>query len=177
MGESRRTIQRSPRISTKYKFAAPRYQMPPMALQTAQVSVEPRLSTEGIERSLSRAIVPKTMSRSARLCYHVSNSVVFAHRAETLAKGYPAAIQAVLKGRTIAIRKGNKWRTRMEPRRPPVCKILLPCWYHAPRLPCVLAGNKTSAPCVIDAHVAFLSRLLVLVVFFPMGSSAWQCFV
>ena len=40
----------------------------------------------------------------------------------------------------------DKWRTRMEPRRPPVCKILLPRWYRAPRLPCVLAGHKTSAP-------------------------------
>ena len=70
-----------------------------------------------------------------------------------------------------------KWRTRMEPRRPPVCKILLPRWYYAPRLPSVLAGHKTNAPCVIDAYVAFLSRLLVLVVFFPMGTSAWQCFV
>ena len=58
----------------------------------------------------------------------------------------------------------------------PVCKILLPP-YRAPRLPCVLAGHKTSAPCVIDAYVALLSWLLVLVVFFPIGSSAWQCFV
>ena len=71
----------------------------------------------------------------------------------------------------------HKWRTRMEPRRPPVCKILLPRWYRAPRLPCVLAGHKTSAPCVIDAYVALLSWLLVLVVFFPIGSSAWQCIV
>ena len=51
-----------------------------------------------------RAVVPV----SARLRYHVSNSVVFVHRAGTLAKGYPTAIQAVLKGRTVAIRKGNK---------------------------------------------------------------------
>ena len=54
----------------------------------------------------------------------------------------------------------NKWRTRMEPRRPPVCKILLPRWYRAPRLPCVLADHKTSAPCVIDAYVGLLSWLL-----------------
>ena len=72
--------------------------------------------------------------------------------------------------------RGNKWRTRMEPCGPPVSKILLPP-YRAPRLPCVLAGHKTSAPCVIDAYVALLSWLLVLVVFFPIGSSAWQCFV
>ena len=30
---------------------------------------------------------------------------------------------------------------------------------------------------VIDAYVALLSWLLVLVVFFPIGSSAWQRFV
>ena len=36
------TIQRSPRISTSYKFAAPRYRLPPMALQTVQVNVERR---------------------------------------------------------------------------------------------------------------------------------------
>ena len=62
-----------------------------------------------------------------------------------------------------------KWRTRMEPRRPPVCKILLPRWYCAPRLPCVLAGHKTSAPCVIDAYVGLLSWLLVLVVFYNIN--------
>ena len=32
----------------------------------------------------------------------------FVDRAGTLAKGYPTTIQAVLKGRTVAIRKGNK---------------------------------------------------------------------
>ena len=42
MGESKSTIQRSPRISTSYKFAAPRYRLPPMALQTVQVNVERR---------------------------------------------------------------------------------------------------------------------------------------
>ena len=46
------TIQRSPRISTSYKFAAPRYRLPPMALQTVQVSVEPRLSTALKDRSV-----------------------------------------------------------------------------------------------------------------------------
>ena len=45
MGESISTIQHSPRKSMSYKFAAPRYRLPPMALQTVQVSVEPRLST------------------------------------------------------------------------------------------------------------------------------------
>ena len=39
------TIQLCPRISTSYNFAAFRYRMPPMALQTVQVSAEPRLST------------------------------------------------------------------------------------------------------------------------------------
>ena len=41
MGESISTIQRSPQISMSYKFAAPRNRLPPMALQTVQVSVEP----------------------------------------------------------------------------------------------------------------------------------------
>ena len=45
MRESISTIQRSPRINTSYKFAAPCYRLPPMALQTVQVSVEPRLPT------------------------------------------------------------------------------------------------------------------------------------
>ena len=85
MGESISTIQRSPRISTSYKFSAPRCRLPPMALQTVQVSVEPRLSTALNWRSLSRAV--KYGSQSLR--YHASNSVVFLHRAGTLAKEYP----------------------------------------------------------------------------------------
>ena len=87
MGESISTIQRSPRISTSYKFAAPRYRLPPMALQTVQVSVKPRLSTALKDRSVVPYSSPKD---SARLRYmnHVSNSVIFAHRAGTLAKGY-----------------------------------------------------------------------------------------
>ena len=56
MGESISTVQRSPRLSTSYKFAAPRYRLPLMALQTVQVSVKPRLSTTYIERWLSRAV-------------------------------------------------------------------------------------------------------------------------
>ena len=36
MGESINTIQHSPRKSMSYKFAAPRYGLPPMALQTVQ---------------------------------------------------------------------------------------------------------------------------------------------
>ena len=86
MGECISTIQRSLRISTSHKFAAPRYRLPPMALQTVQVSVEPRLSTALKDRSVVLYSSPKV---SARLCYHVSNSVVFLHRAGTLAKGYP----------------------------------------------------------------------------------------
>ena len=88
MGEGISTIQRSPRISTSYKFAAPHYRLPPMALQTVQVSVEPRLSTALKDRSVVPYSIPKD---SARLCYmyHVFNSVVFVHRAGTLVKGYP----------------------------------------------------------------------------------------
>ena len=88
MGESISTIQRSPRISTSHKFSAPNYWLPPMALQTVQlqVSVEPRLSTALKARSVVPYSSPKV---SASLRYHVSNSVVFLHRAGTLAKGYP----------------------------------------------------------------------------------------
>ena len=86
MGESISTIQRSPRISTSYKFAAPRYRLPAMALQTVQVSVEPRLSTALKDRSVVPYSSPIV---SPRLRYHVSNSVVFLRRAGTLAKGYP----------------------------------------------------------------------------------------
>ena len=57
-----------------------------MALQTVQVSVEPRLSTALKDRSFVPYSSPKV---SARLRYHVSNSVVFLHRAGTLAKEYP----------------------------------------------------------------------------------------
>ena len=56
-----------------------------MALRTVQVSVEPRLSTALKDRSVVPYSSPKV---SARLRYHVSNSVVFLHRAGTLAKGY-----------------------------------------------------------------------------------------
>ena len=69
-----------------YKFAAPRYSLSPMALQTVQVSVEPRLSTALKDRSVVPYSSPKV---SARLRYHVSNGVVFLHRAGTIAKGYP----------------------------------------------------------------------------------------
>ena len=90
MGESISTIQRSPRISTSYKFAAPRYRLPSMALQTVQVSVEPH---SGLSMALKyRSVVPFSSPKdSARLryMYHVSKSVVFVHRAGTLAKGYP----------------------------------------------------------------------------------------
>ena len=79
-------IQRSPRISTSHKFAAPCCRLPPMVLQTVQVSVEPRLSTALKDRSVVPYSSPKV---SARLRYHVSNSVLFVHRAGTLAKGYP----------------------------------------------------------------------------------------
>ena len=65
MGESISTIQRSPRISTSYKFAAPRYRLPPMALQTVQVSVEPRLSI-GRFCKPNRSVVPFSRLRSLR---------------------------------------------------------------------------------------------------------------
>ena len=57
-----------------YKFAAPRYRLPPMALQTVQVSVEPRLSTATHKAEM--ALNDRSPTVSARLRYHVSNSVV-----------------------------------------------------------------------------------------------------
>ena len=105
MGESISTIQRSLRISTSYKFAAPRYRLPPMALQTIQVSVEPRLSTALNWRSLSRAVkysqslCPSPLPRFQQRCLSTSRRDA-CERIST--------IQAVLKGRTMAIRKGNK---------------------------------------------------------------------
>ena len=50
------------------------------------MSVEPRLSTALKDRSVVPYSSPKV---SAHLRYHVSDSVVFVHRAGTLAKGYP----------------------------------------------------------------------------------------
>ena len=70
------------------KFAAPCYRLPPMALQTVQVSVEPCLSTALKDRSIVPYCSPY-YSACLRYMYHVSNSVVFVHRAGTLTKGYP----------------------------------------------------------------------------------------
>ena len=58
-----------------------------MALQTVQVSVEPCLSMALKDRSVVPYSSPKDSAR-LRYMYHVSNSVVFVHRAGTLAKGY-----------------------------------------------------------------------------------------
>ena len=170
------TIQRSPRISTSYKFAAPRYQLPCRLYRWASSPFN------GMERSLSRAVIIKTKSlpisattfRTALSLYiahdgrkHKHNPTLSANKhvvqicrsslsaaADGLANGSGerrtspvngielkiaqscrkvvpksplprfqqrclstshrdaceriSAIQAVLKGRTMAIRKGNK---------------------------------------------------------------------
>ena len=57
-------------------------------LKTVQVSVKPRLSTALKDRLVKSYSSPKDSAR-LRCMYHVSNSVVFLHRAGTLAKGYP----------------------------------------------------------------------------------------
>ena len=107
MGESGSTIQRSPNIHTSYKFAARRYRLPPMALRT--VTGERRTSpVNGIERSPNRAVVPWIKSLPVSATTFPTALQSFVHRAGTLAKGYPTAIQAVLKSKTVAIRKGNK---------------------------------------------------------------------
>ena len=75
---------------------------------TVQVSVETS-PVNGIERSLSRAVVPKTTTKSLPVSAATFPTALSLYIAQgTLAKGYPTAIQAVLKGRTVAIRKGNK---------------------------------------------------------------------
>ena len=107
MGESISTIQHSPRKSTSYKFAAPRYRLTPMALQTVQVSVEPRLSTATHKAEMAlkdRSVVswshrPSPLPRFQQRCLCTSRR----DACERI-----SAIQAVLKGRTVSIRKGNK---------------------------------------------------------------------
>ena len=103
MGESISTIQRSLRTSTSYKFAAPRYRLPPMASQTVQVSVEPRLSTARKIAQSCRKVVPKSLPVSATTFPTALSFYIAQGRCERI-----SAIQAVLKSRTVAIRKGNK---------------------------------------------------------------------
>ena len=75
MGESISTIQRPPRISTSHKFAAPRYRLPPMALQTVQVSVEPRLSTALKDRSVvpwSQSLLVSSTTFPTALSFYIA---------------------------------------------------------------------------------------------------------
>ena len=96
MGESISTIQHSPRKSMSYKFAAPRYRLPPMALQTVQVSDEPRLSTATHKGKWHWTIAQSCRRPTVSAClrYHVSNSVVCVHRAGSLRKDirYPGKL-------------------------------------------------------------------------------------
>ena len=83
MGESISTIQRSPRISTSYKFAA-------LAIGCRRWSCRrfrwaSNLACQRHWKIAQSCRSPKDKV-SARLRYHVSNSVVFVHRAGTLAK-------------------------------------------------------------------------------------------
>ena len=95
----------------KKKFAAPHYRLPgPMALQTVQASVEPRLSTTLKDRSVVPYSSPEDSARLRYMyMYPVSNSVVLVHRAGTLAKGYPLS-KLSSKAEPVPIRKGNKHR-------------------------------------------------------------------
>ena len=109
MGESIRpsSFHNSTLSTNKHiKIAALRYRLLPMALQTVQVRVEPRLSTATYnaetedERSFSRAVVPQSLAVSA-ITFPTALS-------EYIAQGRlqkKSAIQAVLKGRTVAISK------------------------------------------------------------------------
>ena len=83
MGESISTIQRSPRISTSYKFAALAIgcrRWPCRRFRWAS-----NLACQRHWKIAQSCRSPKDKV-SARLRYHVSNSVVFVHRAGTLAK-------------------------------------------------------------------------------------------
>ena len=83
MGESTSTIQRSPRLSMSYKFAA-------LAIGCCRWRCRrfwwaSNLACQRHWKIAQSCCSPKDKV-SARLCYHVSNSVVFVHRAGTLAK-------------------------------------------------------------------------------------------
>ena len=160
MGESISTNQRSPRISTSHKFAAPRYRLPPMALQTVQVSVEPHLSTALKDRSVGPYSSPKV---SARLRYHVSNSVVFLHHAGILSKWYPL-FKLFSRAEPVSIQKGNKhqlglfflleacqrnaagWSTAGWPVN---TKLPLPHRHSSITRPCCSIERSHQAPCLV----------------------------
>ena len=69
------TIQRSPRISTSYKFAAPRYRLPCRLYRWATNLTFQR------HGKIAQSCRNHKDEVSARLRYHGSNSVVFVHRA------------------------------------------------------------------------------------------------
>ena len=100
MGENISTIQRSPRINTSYKFAAPRYRLPPMALQAVQVGVEPRLSTALKDRSVvpsqRLSLCPSPLPRFQQRCLSTSRR----DACERI-----SAIQAVLKAEPLPFEK------------------------------------------------------------------------
>ena len=81
--------QRSPRISTSYKFAASRYRLPwPCRLfrWASNLTFQRRRTKRKRHWTIAQSCRSPTVSAGLR--YHVSNSVVFVQRAGTLAKGY-----------------------------------------------------------------------------------------
>ena len=150
MGESLSTIQRSPRISTSHKFAAPHYQLPPMALQTVQASVEPRLSTALKYCSVVPYSSPKI---SARLRYHVSNSVVFLNRAGTLAKlCSPFNLFSRAEPIHAKRRQTSTWSFLLAWSMPTKC-----CWWSTAGWP---ANAKLPLPHLINHSTLLLDRTL-----------------
>ena len=105
MGENISTIQRSSRI-LKHVVQICRSSVSPAADGLADGSGERRTSpVNGIEDD--RSVVPYSSPKDSvhlRYMYHVSNSVVFVHRAGTVAKGYPQA-KLFSKGEPVAFEK------------------------------------------------------------------------
>ena len=85
MGESISTIQRSPRISMSYKFAALAISCRRWSCRRFRWASNLACHDQRHWKIAQSCRSPKDKV-SARLCYHVSNSVVFVHRAGTLVK-------------------------------------------------------------------------------------------
>ena len=133
-----RKHKHNPKISANkhvVQICAPRYRLPPMALQTVQVSVEPHLSTA--MHKAETALIMK--DHSVVSWSHRLRRPVFATTFPTALSSYIlqgrlqkniSAIQAVLKGRTVAIRKVSKHQLGLF--------FLLEAWYW------VIHGRLTS---------------------------------
>ena len=109
MGESISTIQHSPR-----KIAACRTNLPLLAIDcrrwpcrrfrwALKLAFQRRRTKRKWHWKIAQSCRSPTVS--ARLRYHVSNSVVFVHRAGTLAKGYPLSMKLFSKAEPFPFEK------------------------------------------------------------------------